>query len=516
MISSKRDRAFFLAVVLFGLVTLVMTDWEGGGPTATGRAVEAYIPVQPVNIGDMVQVDLLITDVDDLYGFQIDVSYDDSILTYDSVAEGTFLSENGTVSTFFNGSLINGSNGLIDDILVFRISHPNGTDGNGTLATIYFNATNSGISDVQIVEMLLANSTSQNVSGQFSIDTNITVLGDTNPPTISGLSPADDSWDDDGLVTFLYTPEDDFSLRNCSLFVEGSFDQVNTSPTNGSQNQFVQNLSPTANDWYIQCYDLSGNSGLSSTYTVNIVSCGDSVCTSSSENCSTCESDCNSCSGSFCGDDNCDADESCSTCESDCGPCSSGGSGGGGGGGGGGSGGGGGGGFFAPTVTTAETEDNDTNVSSEGLFNEFETPSDSEPAVEQPSPVVTDEDPEVEADDDLGPNFGALIGIGAIIIGLIIGTFVTYRMKGHHKPAQKHDEVKEETVRSGKKDIRKDTHIENLDEKKSHIIGDEHDKALKNYIKEMHKLGKDNETIRSKLLEVGWKDEQIAHIFGED
>jgi parallel beta-helix repeat protein len=48
--------------------------------------------------------------------------------------------------------------------------------------------------------------------------------------------------------------------------------------------------------------------------------CGDSVC-NGSESCSTCASDCGSCTS--CGDGACNGGESCSTCASDCGACTS-------------------------------------------------------------------------------------------------------------------------------------------------------------------------------------------------
>ncbi|NIP38907.1 MAG: M23 family metallopeptidase [Candidatus Dadabacteria bacterium] len=47
--------------------------------------------------------------------------------------------------------------------------------------------------------------------------------------------------------------------------------------------------------------------------------CGNSTC-ESSESCSTCTSDCGTCSS--CGDGTCDFDESCETCQADCGTCS--------------------------------------------------------------------------------------------------------------------------------------------------------------------------------------------------
>lgn len=47
--------------------------------------------------------------------------------------------------------------------------------------------------------------------------------------------------------------------------------------------------------------------------------CGNGTC-ESSETCSSCPSDCGSCSS--CGDGTCDGDETCTTCETDCGTCS--------------------------------------------------------------------------------------------------------------------------------------------------------------------------------------------------
>ena len=48
--------------------------------------------------------------------------------------------------------------------------------------------------------------------------------------------------------------------------------------------------------------------------------CGDNICNSPAESCSTCSQDCNVCPD-YCGDNTCSVSESCSTCSSDCGPC---------------------------------------------------------------------------------------------------------------------------------------------------------------------------------------------------
>jgi hypothetical protein len=48
--------------------------------------------------------------------------------------------------------------------------------------------------------------------------------------------------------------------------------------------------------------------------------CGDGTC-DSGETCSSCSTDCGSCSGEYCGDGTCNGDESCTTCSDDCGAC---------------------------------------------------------------------------------------------------------------------------------------------------------------------------------------------------
>lgn len=148
--------AISLLVVAFVIVTLSSPDIiRFSGAVTTSLQNES----SPYDLYDLVRVNLSITDVTNLSGIQVNVSYGASVLTYINVTEGEFLNENGNVSTYFNNSEIVNSSGQLRYIIIFRLGEDDGATGNGTLASIYFNATGSGISTVGITSAILSNNT---------------------------------------------------------------------------------------------------------------------------------------------------------------------------------------------------------------------------------------------------------------------------------------------------------------------------------------------------------------------
>ena len=98
---------------------------------------------------------------------------------------------------------------------------------------------------------------------------------DTTKPTIVLNNPGDDTWDLDGDVTFIYTPNDDRNLTNCTLYIDSTLNQTNTSPVNGSQNNFsIIGMSDGNHTWNINCSDASNNTNVSETRTIKIDTTG--------------------------------------------------------------------------------------------------------------------------------------------------------------------------------------------------------------------------------------------------
>jgi len=89
-----------------------------------------------------VTVDIIISDVSDLCGFQFDLGYNVSVLEIKSpsnVSEGPFLSNNGGDPTDWTSPKI--SSGLVDDAACVRLKENGyvGVNGDGVLATVEFN-----------------------------------------------------------------------------------------------------------------------------------------------------------------------------------------------------------------------------------------------------------------------------------------------------------------------------------------------------------------------------------------
>jgi hypothetical protein len=109
-------------------------------PTAT---ISVNPPVLTgLEIGDTFTIDIIVTDVTDLYSWQFPIYYKSSVLNATGVSEGPFLKQDGAQTFFAAGSFTdnyNATHGLIF-IGVTRYNVAKGVDGTGVLATISFKA----------------------------------------------------------------------------------------------------------------------------------------------------------------------------------------------------------------------------------------------------------------------------------------------------------------------------------------------------------------------------------------
>ncbi|MGV8150807.1 MAG: CARDB domain-containing protein [Candidatus Woesearchaeota archaeon] len=79
-------------------------------------------------------------------------------------------------------------------------------------------------------------------------------------------SPGNNTYDNDGNINFTHTPQSaaTFTTGFCDLYVDGSFNQRDTTITDSSQNIFpVLNLAEGNHSWYVNCTDNVGTSGVS-------------------------------------------------------------------------------------------------------------------------------------------------------------------------------------------------------------------------------------------------------------
>lgn len=76
-----------------------------------------------------------------VFGAAVEITYDSSLVSYDSASEGTYLNQSGA-ATMFASSLNNGKEGIIL-IGCDRKGKAQGVNGDGVLATIYLKATSA-------------------------------------------------------------------------------------------------------------------------------------------------------------------------------------------------------------------------------------------------------------------------------------------------------------------------------------------------------------------------------------
>ena len=129
----KKLKLFGFSVCLIFILSLVSSF--------VGAASLSIYPENPsVSQGESFNVIVEVSDVvgTELYGFQFDIEYDSSFLTYNRIIPGDFLSEGGVVGVDYSGPRT--SIGNLEDYRAVRYQTKAGVTGSGVLATIQFTA----------------------------------------------------------------------------------------------------------------------------------------------------------------------------------------------------------------------------------------------------------------------------------------------------------------------------------------------------------------------------------------
>lgn len=154
--------------------------------------VEAAIPggtvllvaEKTVKVGDVFTVPIDVSDVNDLFGFQFDLSYDSSVLEFVSIEEGSFLNRGGTVATFCIDAEV--TPGLIRNAAcVVQEPTAGGASGSGTLMLVTFKALKKGATSLVLSNALLSDSNSDPISFTAN-DGKVTVTDGTGDPCSDG------------------------------------------------------------------------------------------------------------------------------------------------------------------------------------------------------------------------------------------------------------------------------------------------------------------------------------------
>jgi general secretion pathway protein D len=125
-------------------------------------------PASNPSVGDTFSINVNVTNISDLYAYQLDLTYDPTLLSAVSVSEGPFLASGGT--TFFIPGTIDNVGGSVTataDALIGAIS---GVNGSGTLLTFQFTAIGAGTSALNIANPTFLDSSFNDITGNIGFD----------------------------------------------------------------------------------------------------------------------------------------------------------------------------------------------------------------------------------------------------------------------------------------------------------------------------------------------------------
>ncbi len=144
-------------------------------------------PTTNPNVGDIFDVSVNVTGINDLYAFQFDLTFDPSLLSVDSVTEGSFLLSGGT--TIFIPGVVDNVGGNVTATADSLIGSIPGVTGNGALAVFQFTALASGTSPLSLSnEILLDSSLNDITTGATFQNSYVTVDAASTVPEPNYLS----------------------------------------------------------------------------------------------------------------------------------------------------------------------------------------------------------------------------------------------------------------------------------------------------------------------------------------
>ncbi|MFC1682451.1 LamG-like jellyroll fold domain-containing protein, partial [Nanoarchaeota archaeon] len=107
--------------------------------------------------------------------------------------------------------------------------------------------------------------------GNLNTSLTRTITLDTTNPTVTLITPSNNTGDSDGNITFSYNVSDVGTISNCSLELNGVLNQTNSSITKAStQNFIINNLVEGNYNWSVNCTDSSLNIGQSERRIVSV------------------------------------------------------------------------------------------------------------------------------------------------------------------------------------------------------------------------------------------------------
>ncbi len=128
-----------------------------------------------------VQLTVSASDISDLYAYQFDVTFDPTKFASTGASEGTFLSSQGT--TFFDGGVVDNTNGTLTFVIDSLIGPGSGVSGSGSLAELSFTAASS-----------FSGSGAFSLANVYALDSSLNPIDVTVEGTSISAVPEPSSW----------------------------------------------------------------------------------------------------------------------------------------------------------------------------------------------------------------------------------------------------------------------------------------------------------------------------------
>ncbi len=171
-------------------------------------------------------------------------------------------------------------NGVIDTIIARLFNSTNDQINSSTSSTspLFINFT--GLSD----GVYYFNAAVNDTYGNSNSTSTRTVTLDSSNSIITLIAPADSTSSTTSAYNFTFNVTDDQTIANCSLVFDGSIINTLTSINNtgGTNGMYNSSLSVATHTWSVNCTDIAGNVGNSSTRTLIVSSASTTTTTSSS------------------------------------------------------------------------------------------------------------------------------------------------------------------------------------------------------------------------------------------
>jgi hypothetical protein len=134
-------------------------------------AIDLSVTSESGKVGNESKVDIILESDKEVFGVQMDISYDPRVLTFVRIEKGDYFNKDGGGS--YDSNVLGGvhqSNGKIDNYIVVRgISESKGVSGSGRIASIFFRGVEVGKSDVTLSKVLLSDAGANSIPGEYGL-----------------------------------------------------------------------------------------------------------------------------------------------------------------------------------------------------------------------------------------------------------------------------------------------------------------------------------------------------------